>query len=342
MANSNHRTKEYNTVHHIVSRIAHRVYFLKDEERNDFIEMMRRAAEFCGIKLIGWCIMTNHFHILAYLPERIDVDEDEVLRRLSILKGVAAAADKARQFAEWRCKGEPGERRVREEIDKIVSRMYDIGSFMKILKQWFTVEYNRRYSHKGTLWESAYYDRGVEYSESKIAKCLGYIHLNPIRAAAAVRYDEYVWSSYSAFKKGDQIAIDGMKFVYGDDVSIEEIQTRHDLLLDSLLEAEKRKRAEDILRKKAAGYELPADPLTDEAMIAQTAAHLDKVRSELIAMHEVAGKITRIERLEFINGQIASLREKNPAITPGEIAGIIGMSERTVYRALAKMCQKKV
>ena len=63
MANSNNRIKEPETVHHLVSRIAHRVYFLKDEERDEFIDMMRRTAEFCGIELIGWCIMTNHFRL---------------------------------------------------------------------------------------------------------------------------------------------------------------------------------------------------------------------------------------------------------------------------------------
>ena len=52
MANSNNRIKEPETVHHLVSRIAHRVYFLKDEECDEFIDMMRRTAEFCGIELI--------------------------------------------------------------------------------------------------------------------------------------------------------------------------------------------------------------------------------------------------------------------------------------------------
>ena len=54
MANSNNRVKDYNTVHHLVSRIAHRVYFLKDDERMDFLEMVRRTAEFTGIRLVGW------------------------------------------------------------------------------------------------------------------------------------------------------------------------------------------------------------------------------------------------------------------------------------------------
>ena len=96
MANSNNRIKEPETVHHLVSRIAHRVYFLKDEERNEFIDMMRRTAEFCGIKLIGWCIMTNHFHILAYLPQPQALDEDEILRRYGVLKGLSAASSLSR------------------------------------------------------------------------------------------------------------------------------------------------------------------------------------------------------------------------------------------------------
>ena len=82
MANSNKRVKKCETVHHLVSRIAHRVYFLKEDERKDFLEIVRRAAEFTGIRLIGWCVMGNHFHILAYLPSPESVDEDEILRRM--------------------------------------------------------------------------------------------------------------------------------------------------------------------------------------------------------------------------------------------------------------------
>ena len=266
MANSNNRIKEPETVHHLVSRIAHRVYFLKDEERNEFIDMMRRTAEFCGIKLIGWCIMTNHFHILAYLPQPQALDEDEILRRYGVLKGLSAASSLSKTFDKWRREWDLGEKRVREELEKISGRMYDIGSFMKILKQWVTMEYNRRYSHKGTLWESAYYDRVIGLSSSKIAECLGYIHLNPIRAAASDRFDRYFWSSYTAFIRGNQLAEKGIRFVYGENISRDEIVCSHNELLNSLLEKEKQRRAEEIARKRAAGYEAPIDPLTSEAM----------------------------------------------------------------------------
>ena len=92
MSNSSCRNKEYDTVHHITSRIAHKVRFLQDEdERTDLVEMIRRAAEFTCIKLIGWCVMVNHFHILAFLSKPVELSDDEVVRRYGVLKGARAA-----------------------------------------------------------------------------------------------------------------------------------------------------------------------------------------------------------------------------------------------------------
>ena len=155
MSHSNNRVKEHETVHHLISRIAHRVYFLKDDERKDFLEIARRAAQFSGVQLLGWCVMGNHFHLLVFLPTPRFVDEQEVLERYGALKGLQAASSMAAMFIEWRKKGETGERRVSEWLDAQRRRMYDVGIFMKIVKQWFTTEYNRRNGHKGTLWESA-------------------------------------------------------------------------------------------------------------------------------------------------------------------------------------------
>ena len=87
MSASNSRIRDYDTYHHLMSRIAHKVFFMTDEVRNDFIKMIRRAADFCGIKLVAWCIMANHFHLLAYLPVPEDIGEPEILRRFGVLKG---------------------------------------------------------------------------------------------------------------------------------------------------------------------------------------------------------------------------------------------------------------
>ena len=343
MANSNGRVKDYGTVHHLVSRIAHRVYFLKEEERSDFLEMVRRSAEFTGVQLLGWCIMGNHFHLLVYLPEPETLDECEVLRRYGVLKGVQAAEGMKVAFVEWRKDGEVGEQRVAEWLDRQRSRMYDIGSFMKIAKQWFTVEYNRRNSHKGTLWESAYFDRVVTRRPEDMSKCLAYIHLNPIRAAASDRFDGYAWSSYSAFRKGEPIATAGMRFVYGEAESDGEIAARHEELMERLLEEEKQRRAEEIARRRADGYEMPLDPLTTEAMVVQRAAHAAEVRKSLAELHEARGvERRRTARRELREKEVVALLRANPEMDMPILAERLGVGIGMAYRVVAGLRKKGI
>ncbi len=341
MANSNGRVKECGTVHHLVSRIAHRVYFLKDEERMDFLEIVRRAAEFTGIQLIGWCVMGNHFHILAFLPEFQDVAENEVVRRYGVLRGLRAAESMTALLGKWRSEGEAGERRASEWLDGQRRRMQSVGSFMKIAKQWFTTEYNRRNGHKGTLWEAAYFDRVVPRKTKDMAECLGYIHLNPIRAAATDRLDGYAWSSYSAFRKGEPIATAGMRFVYGGDVSVEEMVEAHERLLCALLEKEKQRRAEEIARRRADGYEVAPDPLTTEAMVVQTEAHLAEVRQSLRELHE-AGNTKRRGCKASREGrekEIVALLKIDPLMSVPALAERLEVGVGMAYNLLR--CMKK-
>ena len=344
MANSNGRVKECGTVHHLVSRIAHRVYFLKDEERMDFLEIVRRAAEFTGVQLIGWCVMGNHFHIFAFLPEFQEVAENEVVRRYGVLRGLRAAESMTALLGKWRSEGEAGERRASEWLDGQRRRMQSVGSFMKIAKQWFTTEYNRRNGHKGTLWEAAYFDRVVPRKTKDMAECLGYIHLNPMRAAATDRLDGYAWSSYSAFRKGEPIATAGMRFVYGRDASVEEMVKAHERLLWALLEKEKLRRAEEIARRRSDGYEVPPDPLTTEAMVVQTEAHLAEVRQSLRELHE-AGNTKRRgckARRDGREKEIVALLKTDPLMSVPALAERLGVGVGMAYNLLRGMKKKGI
>lgn len=338
MSNSNGRVKDYETVHHLISRIAHRVYFLKDDERRDFLEIVRRAADFTGIQLLGWCVMGNHFHLLAFLPSPPALDEQEILRRYTVLKGAVSGAAMSKTLAEWHSGGKSGRLRISEWLAAQRKRMYSIGSFMKIVKQWFTEEYNRRNGHKGTLWESTYFDRSVPKSRSDMGKRLAYIHLNPIRAAETDRFDGYVWSSYSAFCKGDDTATAGMRFIYGEECSCEEIASAHERVLEALLEEEKLRRAEEIARKRAAGYDVPEDPLTREAMIVQEAAHLAEVRKAAVELHE-ARKVERRRRVnrELRNREALTLLKENPGMEAPLLGERLGVCTSMAYRILHEL-----
>jgi hypothetical protein len=218
--------------------------------------------------------------------------------------------------------------------------MYDVSSFMKIIKQWFTAEYNKRNAHKGTLWESTYFDRIVKRDMADMAKCLGYIHLNPIRAAESTEYDEYTWSSYTAFKKGDPIGRSGMHFIYGNEKTDDEIASIHESVLDSLLEKEKLRRAEEIARRRAAGYTLPPDNLTTEALIQQESARLKEVQKELLEIREAEkNEGRRFERRKLREREIIAIIEGNPTIDVLLLAERLSIGAPMAYRILG--CMKK-
>ena len=343
MAASNHRVHEHDSVHHVMSRIAHRVYFLEEEERNEFVDIMRRAADYCGITLLAWCVMTNHFHILIYLPPNAELPEGEILRRYGVLKGRSALQAVKLQLAAWHRNGDLGEKRVADWYGSQRRRMYDIGEFMKIIKQWFTEEYNRRHSHKGTLWESAYSDKPVKMSVPEMSKRMGYIHLNPVRAAVTAEFDGYAWSSFYALVSGDKVAESGLRFAYNDRKSpLGKLTERHRRLLEELLESEKLKRAEEIVRRRAQGYSVPKDHLTTEAMIAQVAAERDNMRRALeeLRIKSERGDMSRKERgvldAQAVIGQV----KLHPDISVAALADALGVAVSTMYKYLSGLKKK--
>lgn len=343
MSNSNSRNKNAETVHHLTSRIAHRVYFLKENERNDLLDIMRRAAEFTGIRLLGWCVMSNHFHLLVFLPRMIDVAESEVIRRYGVLRGRNAAEAITASFAEWRQSGLDGEARVARWLESQRRRMYNVGSFMKIVKQWFTEEYNKRNCHCGTLWEAAYHDKVVPCEFQALSACLGYIHLNPIRAAATDKFDGYVWSSYAAFCRGDDVATEGMRYIYGEECSLWGMRARHEELLKSLLEKEKARRAAEIIRRRAAGYEVPADPLTTEAFIQQTARKLEEIQRESMRLREMRWQpLTKFARRKNLERETWAILAMNPSADAKDLAESLDIPVRTAYRLLNTQVAKPV
>ena len=326
------------TYHHLMSRIAHKVYFLTEEVRSDFIEMIRRAADFCGIRLLAWCIMTNHFHLLAYLPMREQLSEDEILRRYGVLKGNSRLKALVDELAAMR-RRENGERDAQERLEAITKQMYDIGEFMKIVKQWMTQEYNRRYAHVGTLWEAVYKDVIVPAEPAKLAERAGYIHLNPIRAAICTEFAEYPWSSFTAFSRGDDIAISGLRFIYGEDAPVGEIAEAHRELMAKLLEQIKLERALEIVRKRQAGFDMPPDPLTSEALLSQAAEHIKKVQDESIELKMIRRVRGRPAVWDTLEKEIAALLAENPKMSAAAIMEATGRSRSLVYQCLKQVRQ---
>lgn len=186
-------------VYHTISRVIHRQMLLGDTEKEQFVKYMRLYEDFCGVRVLSFCVMTNHFHILVEVPPIMEqeLSDEALIDRLSLLYSkdyVAQVAMMLRELGESETAN--GCKAHAELRAKFTRRMWDLGSFMKTLKQRFTSWYNARHSSSGTLWEARY--KSVLVEDGEAARVMAaYIDLNSVRANMVKDPARYRFCSYA-------------------------------------------------------------------------------------------------------------------------------------------------
>ena len=190
---------------HVTSRTAGQEFLFGDAEKAAFRWRMRQWAEFSGIGILTHCLMSNHFHLLLWVPRPEALDHKEILRRL---EGVWPE-EKRRAWEEtWRA--QTPERR--ERMDAAVrERMADLPEFMRVLKQSFTAWYNRTHHRKGALWDARYRSVVVEDNPLALLSVAAYIDLNPVRAGICADPLDYSWSGYGEACGGQAASRSGLE-----------------------------------------------------------------------------------------------------------------------------------
>ena len=204
--------EDRSAIYHCVSRIVGRAFLLGRDEKEQFVRYMRLYEQFCGVRVLSYCIMSNHFHILVEVPPVCDqqLSDEALLERLELLYSkeyVALVREHLSALSEINTEeGREAHRLLRE---KFTRRMWDLGLFMKTLKQRFSSWYNKRHGRRGTLWEARY--KSVLVENGYAARTMSaYIDLNPVRAAIVQDPKDYRWSSYAEAVAGGQLARNGL------------------------------------------------------------------------------------------------------------------------------------
>ena len=182
-------------VYHCVSRVVDRQFVFEAAEREHFRMFMRMYENFSGCRVLSYCIMSNHFHILLEVPPMPEggLGDDGLLKRLSAISHEAVVAAVAGEIAEARAAGD--EVWVAGIHARYTYRMHDLSEFMKTLLQCFTRWFNRTHQRSGTLWEERF--KSVIVESGVAARTMAaYIDLNPVRAGMVKDPAEYRWSSY--------------------------------------------------------------------------------------------------------------------------------------------------
>ena len=66
LAPKGHKTAFY----HCVSRVVNREFVLGEVEKEQFVSYMRLYEQLYGLRVVAYCIMSNHFHVLVEVPKR--------------------------------------------------------------------------------------------------------------------------------------------------------------------------------------------------------------------------------------------------------------------------------
>lgn len=160
-----------------------------------FVWLMRRLATFCGIRILTYALMSNHYHILCEVPEPYALSDQELLHRIEVLYGRAQrdnVADQLRQCIEQGASNEL----VHEIRDRFLRRMFDISIFNKELKGRFAQWYNKCHDRFGTLWAERFKSLVVEPGNA--LKFVGaYIDLNPVSARLCNDPKDYRYCGYA-------------------------------------------------------------------------------------------------------------------------------------------------
>lgn len=166
-------------------------------EKEAFRATMRKLETFAAVRVVTYCLMSNHFHLLLEVPDRETLprlDGEGLLEVLPLLYDPATVETVAQELKTAR---ESGNTTWEKEIlDRYEYRRGDLSMFLKDLKQRVSMFMNKRLERTGTLWEGRFKSVLVEGGETALQAVAAYIDLNPVRAGMVSRPEDYRWSGY--------------------------------------------------------------------------------------------------------------------------------------------------
>jgi putative transposase len=202
--------------YHIMSRTCGGEVFFDDVEKEALKRLIWRLADFSGVKLVTYCIMGNHFHLLVEVPKRElwlerfsgPEGEEKLLEHLSILYSKTYVGLLRQDLVELRRLGL--ENRAQEKLQAIKKRFCDLSIYVKEVKERFSRWFNKRRSRRGTLWMDRFKSVLVESGGEALRTMAAYIDLNPVRAKLVEDPKDYRWCGYAEALSGSRRAQRGL------------------------------------------------------------------------------------------------------------------------------------
>ncbi len=201
------------SVYHCISRTVNKEFLWDDQAKEIFRKQLWKTAAFCGVEILAYCFMSNHFHILVRVVagRSGQLTNVELLERLRHFytnpKDVLVLAELQAGLCSEDAQQQATTRR------RLLARMDDLSAFMKLLKQRFSIWYNRSHGRVGTHWCERFQSMLVEDTPHALRLVAAYIALNPVRARLCQDPKDYRFSSYAEALAGHHKALGALRLM---------------------------------------------------------------------------------------------------------------------------------
>ena len=216
-------------VYHCITRTVNGEKKFDGIEKEMLRKQLWQVADYCGVQVITYAILSNHFHVLVRVPQKAAVSDVELLRRFGVLYPRLTKYQTMRLEvvrAQLETNG-PEAVAWRERQEAL---MGDVSQFMKLLKQRFSIWFNKTHERYGTLWSERFKSVLVEPQGRAMETIAAYIDLNGVRAGLVTDPKDYRFCGYGEAVAGNERARQGLMSMMGTK-TWDEMQVRYRQML---------------------------------------------------------------------------------------------------------------
>jgi REP element-mobilizing transposase RayT len=120
-------------VYHVMSRTALDGFPLKNVEKDFLLEAIKRFSSLYSTKILGFCLMGNHFHLLLKMIPEDRFTDEEIQKRVEIFY------EDSRIFSKG-------------QLPYFREKLSSLSEFVREIKVDFARYYNRRHNRRGYFW----------------------------------------------------------------------------------------------------------------------------------------------------------------------------------------------
>ena len=77
--------EEGDAVYHCMTRVVNGERVIDDTAKEVLRKQLWQVADFCGVEILTYAILRNHFHVLLKAPQKSLPKDEELLRRYQVL-----------------------------------------------------------------------------------------------------------------------------------------------------------------------------------------------------------------------------------------------------------------